>query len=237
MNVLIVDDEGLARSRLTRLVGDVEGFTVVATAAETKTAMQIVLHQQIDIVLLDIQMPGQDGLAFASSLRELELPPAVILVTAHPEHALDAYLVSPVDYLLKPVDADRLRQALNKAGVSTRAQHKGAVLPKLVYHLGGTTRQIDVSQVYYFAAEDKYTKAVFADGSALLETSLIQLERKYAKTLERIHRNTLINWRYFDCLMQRPDGSYFVKLTECNNCLEVSRREASRIKLLIASAD
>lgn len=235
MNVLIVDDELLARSRLKRLLSSIDGYTLVAEAADVNVAMQVIQKQQVDIILLDIQMPGKDGLTFAADLRALVLPPAVILVTAHPQHALDAYSVSPVDYLLKPVDPERLRLALSKVGVYTKAHQKVVVSQKLSYHIGGVTRQVDVSQVYYFSAEDKYIKAVFAGGTALLEGSLQQLERRYAGKLERIHRNTLINWQYFDCLIQQPDGRYFMRLKGCNAELDVSRREASRIKHLILS--
>ena len=233
MNVLIVDDEMLARSRLRRLLSSIDGYTLIAEAADANQAMKAVRQQQVDIVLLDIQMPGQNGLRLAADLRALSPPPAVILVTAHPEHALDAYSVSPVDYLLKPVDTEKLRLALSKAGVHTKAHQKGLVAQKLSYQIGGVTRQVDVSKVYYFSAEDKYVKAVFAGGTALLETSLRQLERKYAGKLERIHRNTLINWQYFDCFIQQPDGKYYVRLKDCNTDLDVSRREASRIKHLI----
>lgn len=235
MNVLIVDDELLARGRLKRLLSEIDGYTLVAEAADVNTAKQVIQKQQVDIVLLDIQMPGQNGLTFAADLRMLALPPAVILVTAHPEHALDAYSVSPVDYLLKPVDTEGLKQALSKAGVHTKAHQKGVASQMLSYQIGGVIRQVDVSKVYYFSAEDKYVKAVFAGGTALLEGSLQQLERKYAGKLERIHRNTLINWHYFDCLIQQPDGKYYVRLKGCNADLDASRREAARIKHLILS--
>lgn len=233
MNILIIDDEPLARSRLRRLLSDISGFCLVGEAANTREAAAILQRQPVDILLLDIQMPQQDGLAFAHELLSQPLPPAVILVTAHPEHALDAYAVSPADYLLKPVTAERLQQALNKAGLLTRAHNKPQSDSKLSYQIAGNRRQVDFAHIHYFVADEKYVKVVFDDGEALLETSLQQLEQKYADKLQRIHRNTLVNWQRFDSLLSQPDGKYSLRLKGCAVELDVSRREASRLKQLI----
>ena len=233
MNILIVDDEPLARSRLRRLLSDIVGFRLVGEAANTEEAATILQQQPVDILLLDIQMPQQDGLAFAKQLLSLQVPPAVILVTAHPEHALDAYAVSPADYLLKPVTAERLQQALKKAGILTRAHNKPLSDSKLSYQIGGNRRQVDFTHIQYFVADEKYVKVVFDDGEALLETSLQQLEQKYPDKLQRIHRNTLVNWQRFDSLQSLPDGKYRLRLKGCDAELDVSRREASRLKHFI----
>lgn len=233
MNILIVDDEPLARSRLRRLLSDIAGFRLIGEAANAGEAAEILQQQPVDILLLDIQMPQQDGLAFAKQLLSLPVPPAVILVTAHPEHALDAYAVSPADYLLKPVTVERLQQALKKAGLHTRAHNKSPSDSKLSYQIGGTRRQVDFAVVQYFVADDKYVKVVFDDGEALLETSLQQLEQKYPDKLQRIHRNTLVNWQRFDSLQSLPDGKYRLRLKGCDAELDVSRREASRLKHFI----
>lgn len=237
MNIMIVDDEPLARSRLRRLLSEIAGFCLVGEAANTREASAILQRQTVDILLLDIQMPEQDGLAFANELLAQQVPPAVILVTAHPEHALDAYAVSPADYLLKPVTTERLQLALKKAGLRTRAHNKEQSESKLSYQIAGASRQVDFARIQYFVADDKYVKVVFDGGEALLETSLQQLEQKYPDKLQRIHRHTLVNWQRFDSLIAQPESKYSLRLKDCTVELDVSRREASRLKQLIFQTD
>jgi two-component system, LytTR family, response regulator AlgR len=235
MKVLIVDDEPLARSRLKRLLANLDGYDCIAEADNGNAAMQVLAQQEIDIVLLDIQMPGQTGLEFAAALLKHPLPPAVILVTAHPEHALEAYAVAPADYVVKPVSQQRLQQALQRVGSRTRAHIAAPVPDKISYQLAGVTRQVALSRVSYFVADDKYVRMVFDGGEALLEQSLQQLEQQFPLLLQRIHRHTLVNWLRFDCLRLGADGKYTIKLRGCEALLDVSRREAARLKQLIAT--
>lgn len=233
MNILIVDDEPLARSRLRRLLENTPGYQCVAEAANAKQAMAALGQYEVDIVLLDIQMPGETGLEFAASLLKLPLPPAVILVTAHPEHALAAYEVAPADYIVKPVSQKRLEQALQRVGRGNRAQLVAPLQAKISYQLAGVTRQVELSKVFYFLADDKYVRMVFDGGEALLEQSLQQLEQQYSVMLQRIHRHTLVNWQRFESLNLQTDGKYRIKLQGCDATLDVSRREASRLKQLL----
>ena len=235
MNVLIVDDEPLARSRLKRLLSNIDGFRWMAEADNAASALEALEKYDIDVVLLDIQMPGQTGLEFAAALRQRPLPPAVILVTAHPEHALAAYAVAPADYIVKPVAQERLQQALQRVGAHTKAHINAPVQDKISYQLAGVTRQVPLSKVCYFVADEKYVRMVFDGGEALLEQSLQQLEQQYPLILQRIHRHTLVNWQRFDSLILRTEGKYSLKLKGCNDMLDVSRREASRLKHLIAT--
>lgn len=116
MNVLIVDDEPLARERLSRMVGDLDGYRVLEPAASNgEEALSLIDSLKPDVVLLDIRMPGLDGLQVAAKLCEREAPPAVIFCTAHDEFALEAFQVSAVGYLVKPVRAESLSEALKKA--------------------------------------------------------------------------------------------------------------------------
>jgi two-component system, LytTR family, response regulator AlgR len=235
MKVLIVDDEPLARSRLKRLLANIEGYQCVAEADNVSSATLALSRHDVDIVLLDIQMPGQTGLDFAASLLKKPLPPAVILVTAHPQHALEAYAVAPADYIVKPVALERLQQALQRVGARTKAHLAAPAQEKISYQLAGVTRQVPLSKVCYFLADEKYVRMVFDGGEALLEQSLQQLEQQFPAQLQRVHRHTLVNWQRFDSLNLSSAGKYIIKLTGCNVQLDVSRREASRLKQLLAN--
>lgn len=123
MNVLIVDDEPLARERLARLVGQLDGYRVLEPSASNgEEALTLIDSLKPDIVLLDIRMPGLDGLQVAARLCEREAPPAVIFCTAHDEFALEAFQVSAVGYLVKPVRSEDLAEALKKASRPNRVQ-------------------------------------------------------------------------------------------------------------------
>lgn len=230
MKVLIVDDESLARARLRRLLAAHSEFECVGEAGNAQQALRAIAELQPDLLLLDIAMPGQNGLSLAMELLKLPTPPAVIFVTAHPQHALDAYAACPADYLLKPVAAERLAQALQRLGTQTRAHvERKLIEPKLNYVLAGIKRQLDLKDVQYFKAEDKYVKAVLKSGDAIIEHSLAQLLEQYPEQLVRIHRSTLVNKT---CLarMYTASGKHFVLLTDGETKLEVSRREMANLR-------
>ncbi|KKO48386.1 chemotaxis protein CheY [Arsukibacterium sp. MJ3] len=232
MKVLIVDDEPLARARLMRLLSAINGFSCVGEAQNSQQALALCQQLQPDVLLLDIAMPGGDGLQLAAKLASQPVPPAIIFVTAHPQHALDAYQVCPADYILKPVSAERLSAALARLGNRTRAhlerQQNSADI--ISYQLGATTRQISLNKVQYFSADSKYVRMVFTGGEALLELSLSQLQQRYPLQLLRIHRGTLINKHYFSALRAAADGKHYIELTGLDSRLEVSRRALSQVK-------
>ena len=230
MQILIVDDEPLARARLARLISELPEHQCIAEAQDAKEALEKICQLQPDLVLLDIAMPSKNGISLGTDLRQLPMPPAVIFVTAHPQHALDAYQASPVGYLLKPVSAEALQSALDKAGTLTRAHlEKISAIPKLTYLAGGVRRQLPLSEVYYFTADDKYVRVVSQQGAVLIEQSLVQLQQQFPEHLLRIHRRTLINKAYFAKLLLQ-DGRHWVVLNGCNDKLEVSRREVAALR-------
>lgn len=230
MNVLIVDDEPLARARLQRLLAQQAGYHCVGEAENATQAMQLIHTLQPDLLLLDIAMPGSDGIALATAILALATPPAVIFVTAHPQHALDAYQAGPADYLLKPVSPERLAQALQRLGMQTRAHlERKSAEPKLSYVQAGIKRQVDLKDVHYFNAEDKYVRMVFAKGDAIIEQSLVQLVQLFPDKLLRIHRSTVINKAYFQRLIS-TNGKHWVVLCGRTERLEVSRREVANIR-------
>jgi len=230
MNVLIVDDEPLARARLQRLLAQQVGYHCVGEAENATQAMQLIHTLQPDLLLLDISMPGADGIALATDILALTTPPAVIFVTAHPQHALDAYQAGPADYLLKPVSPERLAQALQRLGTQTRAHlERKIAAPKLSYIQAGIKLQVDLKDVLYFSAEDKYVRMVFGKGEAIIEQSLVQLQQLFPDNLLRIHRSTVINKAYFQRLIS-TNGKHWVVLAGCSEKLEVSRREVVNIR-------
>ncbi|KKO47181.1 chemotaxis protein CheY [Arsukibacterium ikkense] len=232
MKVLIVDDEPLARARLQRLLSAIPDFSCVGEAQNSQQALTLCQQLQPDVLLLDIAMPGSDGLQLAAELASQPLPPAIIFVTAHPQHALDAYQVCPADYILKPVSLERLSAALARVGNRTRAHLERTPQPAelINYQLGSATRQISLDKVHYFSADSKYVRMVFAGGEALLELSLNQLQQRYPQYLVRIHRSTLINKQYFSALRSASDGKHYIELTGVADRLEVSRRALSQVK-------
>ena len=231
MKVLIVDDEPLARARLQRLLTAHPAYDVVAQAADGQTALRLASELQPDLVFLDIEMPDRNGLSVAAELLQLQPPPAVVFVTAHPQHALAAYQVAPADYLLKPVSAERLAVSLQRLGLSTKAhleRQQGQQF--LTYKTGHLLQRVDIQQLFYLQAEDKYVRLVFPEGEALIEQSLKQLEELYPQYLLRIHRNTLVQKRRLKALHSLPDGRHVLELWQCPQLLDVSRRELSKIR-------
>lgn len=236
MKVFVIDDEPLARSRLQRLLRQIPNVSYLGEAADAAEAWQCITTLQPDVLLLDIDMPGEDGLAFAARLNELALPPAIVFVTAHPEHALEAYQVSAADYLVKPVDVARLQQSLNKVGVLTRAHQRSflqqpPITPKISYQCGLTVKSIALSDIYYFHADSKYVTLHFAEGEAVVDVTLTELEQRFPQLL-RIHRSYLLNPLYFAALKQQK-GSFIIQLSNTSACLPVSRRCVAHVKQVL----
>ena len=160
LKVLLVDDEALARARLRTLLAECEAPAAVPAgeAANAAQAMELLLRQPVDAVLLDVHMPGADGLALAQALRDLPHPPAVVFVTAHAEHAVAAFELEAVDYLTKPVRRERLEAALQKVqrAMLARGEAPAAAPQVLLIHDRGRTERVPIDEVLYFKAELKY---------------------------------------------------------------------------------
>jgi two-component system, LytTR family, response regulator AlgR len=195
--LLIVDDEPLARQRLRDLVGDIGGYTVVGEAANGVEAMAVLQNQQVDIALVDIRMPVMDGIELAQHIRQLPRPPNLIFTTAYDHYALQAFDLNAIDYLLKPIRAERLSAALTKARPLNLKQSQGLqslqeTRQHLSIHERGRVLLIAVDEVLYFRAELKYVTVRTQAKSYLLEMSLNQLEQNYADRFVRVHRNALV---------------------------------------------
>lgn len=232
MDVLIADDEPLARERLSALLAELGGHRVVAQVGDGRSAVETCLAQAIDVVLLDIEMPEMDGLEAARHLAALDSPPAVVFCTAFDEHALAAFDASAVDYVLKPVRAERLAAALQRAAERRAGQKtmappppvSGRVRTHLAARLRGSLRLIPVNEVRFLQAEEKYVVVHHARGEDLVEDSLKSLETEFSTRFLRIHRNCLVAREQFSELRRMPDGAVHAVLRDGGTLLEVSRR-------------
>jgi two-component system response regulator AlgR len=238
LRVLIVDDEPPARERLRSLLLEFGEFDVAGEAGNGEQALALVDKLVPDIVLLDVRMPGIDGLEVARQLATLAEPPAVIFTTAFDEYALQAFDSQAIAYLLKPIRAEKLRSALAKAGRLTRPQLQqvasAAREPVHRSHIGVRGRDglklIPVEEVLCFHADQKYTTVKHLKGEDLIEDSLKTLEEEFAASFVRIHRNALVNTRYLERIARDAGGQHFVHLRGLAEPLEVSRRMAGDLK-------
>ncbi len=244
LQVLLVDDEALARSRLRTLLGDCTAPTaaVAGEAANSAQAMELLQRARFDVVLLDIHMPGADGLALAQALRSLQHPPAVVFVTAYAEHAVAAFELEAVDYLTKPVRIERLQTALQK--VERLAQAKAgapqAAAPEiLLIQDRGRTERVPLAEVLYFKAELKYITVRTAAKSYILDASLSELEDRHAAHFLRVHRNALVARRAVRALEKHYDPEegegWAVRLNGIDEVLAISRRQLSAVREAIAN--
>jgi len=244
LRVLIVDDEALARLRLRTLLGDCTSPAVLVAgeAAHAVQAMDALRREVFDVVLLDIRMPGVDGITLAQTLAQLPQPPAVVFVTAHSEHAVQAFEVEAVDYLTKPVRLERLQQALQK--VERLALTAKRLQPEvdeecLIIQDRGRTERVPLVEVLYLKAELKYVTVRTAARSYILDGSLNELEERYAQQFMRIHRNALVARRAMRALEKHFDPEegegWAVRLRGVDELLAVSRRQLGAVREAIVS--
>lgn len=242
LKVLIVDDEALARSRLRTLLNDCTAprASVEAEAANASQALEWLQHNRVDLVLLDIRMPGADGLTLAQTLRDLPTPPAVVFVTAHAEHAVQAFELEAADYLTKPVRLERLQAMLQKVERLTLAGRSlEPDLPEdvLIIQDRGRSERVPLSKVVYLKAELKYITVRTAAKRYILEGSLGELEDKYRTQFMRIHRNALIARRAVRALVKHHDPEegegWAVRLDGIDELLLVSRRQLAAVRELV----
>ncbi|MEJ2131533.1 MAG: LytTR family DNA-binding domain-containing protein [Gammaproteobacteria bacterium] len=240
MKVLVVDDEKLARDRLSRMVEQVEGCEVAGQAANGLEAVQLTQSVAPDIVLLDIRMPGMDGLEAARHIAELDAPPAVIFCTAYEEHAIEAFNVQAVGYLLKPVRREDLQRSLRSAKRTNKAQlaalnddEGGGVRS----HISARTRRgielVPVDDIRYFQADQKYVTVRHSEGEILIDETLRELEQEFGERFIRIHRNALIAVGFIEGLERDDQGHYRVRMRGLEDRLDVSRRHVAGLRKFV----
>jgi len=242
VKVLIVDDEKPARDRLRQLIGDFGNHEVVGEAANGEQAIALAASNGPDVVLLDIRMPGVDGIETAHHLNAMENPPAVVFTTAYDEYAIDAFDARAIGYVLKPVRRERLERALEHASRLT-----GQALTELTADANLETRRnhvcarihdelrlIPINDVRYFIADQKYVSVHHTSGQDLIDDSLKSLEQEFAGNFVRIHRGALVAVDKIEKLEKTADGKTRVVLRDAplqdDNDLLISRRHLATVR-------
>lgn len=242
MDILIVDDEPLARDRLQRLLKDYDEAHRIITASSGEEAIAAVMASDPDVVLLDIHMPGDNGLTVAQQLSQLDDPPAVIFCTAHQQHALQAFAVNAIDYLLKPVRQEQLFASLQKAQTLNKAQlaslNQQPVSNKGRGHISAKTRRgvelIPIEHIYAFAADHKYVTVYHKGGETLIDDTLKELEQELGSAFARVHRNALVAVRMIESMVKNSDGQFELNLAGSEHKPVVSRRHVTAVRELLA---
>jgi len=237
MKVVIADDEPLARERLRALLAAHPDLELVAEAGDGREALHACAEHDADVVLLDIAMPGIDGLEAARHLAAFEPRPAVVFCTAYDAHALSAFEAAAVDYLVKPVRAERLHAALERArtfvagrDANAAGDGEGRQRTHLCARLRGSLRLIPIEDIHYLQAEEKYVVVHHARGEDLIEESLKSLEEEFGERFLRIHRNCLVARYELVEVRREPDGRVHAILRHGQQPLEVSRRCVAGLK-------
>ena len=243
LKVFIVDDETPARERLKELLGDIAAevpTSVVGEARHGVEAVELIPGSDAQVVLLDIKMPGMGGLEVARHLATLEQAPRIVFVTAHDRHAVEAFELNALDYLLKPVRAERLAAALRKASVPEGERlEKAADAPREYLSVPERHRiaLVPVRDILFLRAEQKYVTVRTRSREYLVEEALVALEREFAARLVRIHRNCLVARaaiRGFERAPGEEDEVHWLVLLEgVDEKLPVSRRQWPLVRDLV----
>lgn len=239
---LIVDDEAPARAELRYLLEGFGHIQVVGEAANGEEALVLLGRLHYDLVLLDIRMPGGTGLAVAAALRELPHQPKVIFTTAYPDHAVDAFALAAVDYLVKPFDAERLGRALDRAlsgtvhaaapGPLVRGGPPGTEQPaRIPVQRDGRTVLVDPASIVYASAVRGYSYLNLADERLLVSFSLNELERRLHGHFFRTHRSYLVNLDHVRELVPDYKGAFVLMMDDRQHSrVEVARRQARELR-------
>ena len=246
MNVLIVDDEAPARARLRHLVEDGGDHVVVGEAENGERALEMTDELTPDIVLLDVRMPGLNGIETARHLNSLAKPPAVIFTTAYDQYAIEAFETQAVGYVLKPVRRQRLEKALRQAArlnngmlgelgdtTGMRSKREHICARKL-----GKLTMIPIEDIDYFVADQKYVRIHHNGTDDLIDESLKSLEEEFPSEFVRIHRSALVAVAQVDTLVKGADGQFRVVLRratdDSEDGLAISRRHLANVRRRLA---
>lgn len=246
LRLILVDDEAPARTRLRDLLGDIAAevpSVVVAEAADGRAALDLAQTGSVDVALIDIRMPGMDGVELARHLARLPAAPAVIFVTAFDQYAVQAFELAALDYLVKPVRAARLADALKKArrraDDAERLERSAlSVRQNLSCLERGRILLVPVAEILYLKAEQKYVTARTAEREYLLEESLVHLETEFSQRFLRIHRNCLVARGAVTGVERAADegdaeAHWQVIIEGAAERLPVSRRQWPQVKSLL----
>ncbi len=230
MKILIVDDEPLARERLQRLLADMDQVDAVSEADNGTTALTAIKEARPSVILLDIRMPGLDGMGLARKIQALSNPPLIIFTTAYSEHAIEAFDVEAIDYLLKPIRKEKLAEALNKAKARSPQTSQAPMLRTVEKD---KITLIPLSDILYFQADSKYVTASLSEQNLLLEESLKQLESRFGDAVIRVHRNALVPQQQIAGIVKMEDDEQHIQLQGGQVGPAISRRHLPEIRKLL----
>lgn len=228
VRALIVDDEAPARSELRYLLQAHPDVEVVGEAASAAEAIALTRELPYDVVFLDVEMPGASGLETAPRIHERREPPAIVFVTAHAEYALDAFAVEAFDYLLKPVDPDRLSRVVER--LHERSHENAVPVDKVPVVAGSGTELLDPDQIHYAHAEGDYSRVHTYDRAYLCTASLGELEERLGGRFARIHRSYLVNLAKVAAVRRASDRFRLQLGDAARTELDVSRRQSREVR-------
>jgi DNA-binding LytR/AlgR family response regulator len=228
LRVLVVDDEQPALDELAWLLGRDDRVGPVTCCSSATAALRVLRDEPVDAVFVDVAMPGLTGLELADVLARFKLPPPIVFVTAHAEHAVDAFDLNAVDYVLKPVREERLREAVRRiteVGLPSPAEDTIPV------ELGGVTRFVGRSEIRYVEAQGDYTRLHTASGSHLVRLPIGALEERWSGAgFVRIHRSLLVALAHVDEIrVEAGRAAVMIAGRE----LQVSRRHTPMLRDLL----
>ena len=232
LRAMIVDDEAPARSELRYLLEDTNKITSISEAPSVRSAIEQLMENRIDVVFLDISMPGASGMQLAEALHKLKNPPAVVFVTAFSDHAVEAFEVDAVDYLMKPVEPARLDQAIEKVVARVHpATESTASVERILVEKGGRKVLVPVDQVRFIMAKDDYSCLHTEDERYLSPTPLAQFEVKLAEFgFFRVHRRYIVNLACIEDIETISSGAMQLGITGVEERIPVSRRRVVPLK-------
>ncbi len=231
MRAIIVDDERLARKELTNLLSEFSDVEIIAECDSADDAINEVDRLKPDVVFLDIHMPGKDGFGV---LEELDYTPHVIFVTAYDEYAIKAFEVNALDYLLKPIQTDRLKEAIGKIKIETYEDYSNSdklgVKDQVFVKDGDKCWFVKLSDVPLFESEGNYVRVYFDNNKPLILKSINNLANKLDENVFfRANRKHIVNLEWIDTMENWFNGGLMVKLRNGKQ-VEISRRQASKLK-------
>ena len=234
LKAIVVDDEAPARNELKCLLEEAGGVEVVAEASNASEAISSLSDWACDVMFLDINMPDANGLKLAGALRSLSFPPSVVFVSAYSEYAVDAFEVRAVDYLLKPVELDRLKESIKiiEKRNAILANHKKTI--KIACEKSGKKIEINAKDIIFARARDDYATIRTKAEKYFAPTSLSAIEKDLEPVgFLRVHRSYLVNMKYAEHVLPAEGGAAFLQLKETDVKVPVSRRKISMIKKML----
>jgi DNA-binding LytR/AlgR family response regulator len=228
IRALLVDDEEPARSELRYLLAEHRDVEIVGELASAAEALRF--DGAYDVLFLDVEMPGATGLETAPHVHERRDPPAVVFVTAHERYAVDAFAVEAFDYLLKPVDPDRLARVVER--LRERTLENAAPVEKVPVVASGGTELLDYDQIHFIQADGDYSRVHTYDRSYLSTASLGELEERLGGArFARIHRSYLVNLGKVAGVRRVAPDRFRVQLADAERTeLDVARRQSREIR-------